>query len=94
MASSVYEAAGRSYRPWVTYQTGAYLAHLDWARSGSRNPVPVPGGGGGGGTFGEIDLGPPALLTQLDAIARQLWYGGRDMHNSAMTIAKVRKRYG
>ncbi|SRR6266496_4495052 len=94
MASSVYEAAGRSYRPWVTYTNGAWESHLAWARSGSSNPQPVSGSGQTGTPSGELNLGPPSLKTDLYAIGKQLWWGGRDMHNSAMTIRRVRIRYG
>lgn len=94
MASSVWNTGG-GYHAWATYNNGAWLRELDWARSGSRNPVPVTGGEGGPGpSHGILDLGGQDVNTQIRAASKQLWYAGRNMHNSAMSIKRTRQRYG
>jgi hypothetical protein len=58
MARKVWAEAGSSWTPWVTFNTGAYLTHLDTARTAVAGGdvamvqpcVPTGGGGVQGGT--------------------------------------------
>lgn len=68
MAYRVYADAGKSFTPWSTYNSGAYLAHMPTAISATRNgsaslplpdsgAVPMPEAGTDGTTQPALSLG-------------------------------------
>ena len=83
------------YGAWVTYNTGAYIQYLPWARSGSRNPAPVGGTAGAAGTpASALDLGGEDVDTQIRAVSHQLWWGGHDLYNYSLAVRRYRSQLG
>lgn len=57
MAFAVYREAGNSFRPWVAYTTGKYLAHMPAASRGAQTPDAggtIPAGIPGTGSLADI----------------------------------------
>lgn len=42
MAKLVFDQSGHSWRPWVTFNTGAYRKFLSQGMTGAGNPAPTP----------------------------------------------------
>lgn len=77
MAYKVWQQANGSWRPWVAYKNGAYLAHMARAAQGIANPR-KPGTVGG-----PTDPGPLVRSPEPD-ILRPPGVGGQDLGLAAI----------